>query len=206
MRCNFESKSCFSCVLGYLRLAVLGKLSYDDAKQSWFLLVGFWLLPFVIWLSLVLVGLAVSGWSLSLLWACKPVSALLGDQLSPGSTHAQRAVVQPQLLGADGGKKELVPAAPLLLGPVHSRLLLPQSIFTFLSYFSSELNELFLVYHQEYLPQKIFSRESFLKLFILQFQFQELFSERRYLLTQRTSSSSEHSHYIVCFNLNNCVF
>ena len=46
---------------------------------------------------------AVFGWSLFLLWVCKPVSALLGDQLSPGKTSAQRAVEQPHLLGADVG-------------------------------------------------------------------------------------------------------
>ena len=32
--------------------------------------------------------------------------ALLGDQLFPGSTHAQPAVEQPQLLGADGAQKQ----------------------------------------------------------------------------------------------------
>ena len=60
----------------------------------------------------MLVGLAVSGLSLSLLWTCKPVSALLGDQLSHGRTHAQRADEQPQLLGVDGRQKDPVPAAP----------------------------------------------------------------------------------------------
>jgi hypothetical protein len=48
------------------------------------------------------------------LWACKPASALLGDQLSPGRTHAQRAAEQPQLLGADEGRKDPVAAAPQL--------------------------------------------------------------------------------------------
>ena len=47
-------------------------------------------MPLAIWLSLVLVGLAVSGWSLSLLWACKPVSVLLGDQFSSGRVCAQK--------------------------------------------------------------------------------------------------------------------
>ena len=40
---------------------------------------------FAIWLSLVLVGPTVIGWFLSLLWAWKPVSAPLCDQLSPGT-------------------------------------------------------------------------------------------------------------------------
>jgi hypothetical protein len=45
----------------------------------------------------VLDVLAVSGWNLFLLWICKPVSALLGDQLSPGRTCVQRALEQPKL-------------------------------------------------------------------------------------------------------------
>jgi hypothetical protein len=53
-------------------------------------------LSFSIWLSLVLDVLAVSGWSLFLLWVCKPVSTLLGDQLSPGRTCIQRAPEQPK--------------------------------------------------------------------------------------------------------------
>jgi hypothetical protein len=40
------------------------------SSLPWFLLVKFLYLPFTIWLSLVLDGLAVSGWSLSLLWVC----------------------------------------------------------------------------------------------------------------------------------------
>ena len=55
---------------------------------TWFLLVRFLHLPFPIWLSLVLVGLAIFGLSLSPLWTRKPLSALLGDQISPGSTCA----------------------------------------------------------------------------------------------------------------------
>ena len=45
-----------------------------------------------------------SGWSLFLLWVCKPVSALLGNQLFPGKTSAQRAAEQPHLLDADGDR------------------------------------------------------------------------------------------------------
>jgi hypothetical protein len=79
----------------------------------------------------VLVGLGVSGLSLSLLWAGKPVSALSGDELFPGRTRTQEAVGQPQLLGADGGRKDPVPAAPPLLLPVHFWIILP-SIFSFI--------------------------------------------------------------------------
>ena len=66
----------------------------------------------------MLLGLAVSCLSLSLLWACKPVSALLGDQISSGRTLTQRAAEQPQLLDADGNRKDLVPAALSVLLPV----------------------------------------------------------------------------------------
>ena len=45
--------------------------------------------------SLVLVGLAVSDYGLSLLQAC--VFALLGDQLSPGGIWVWNAVAQDQL-------------------------------------------------------------------------------------------------------------
>jgi hypothetical protein len=67
---------------------------------------------------MLVVGLAVSGLSLFLLRACKPVSALLGDKLSPYRTYEQTAVEQPRLLGADGGRKDPVAAAPPLLRPV----------------------------------------------------------------------------------------
>jgi len=49
----------------------------------------------------MLVGLAVSDWSLSLLWACEPVTlgvrAFLQDQLSLGRFGVWRAMGQPQL-------------------------------------------------------------------------------------------------------------
>jgi hypothetical protein len=64
-------------------------------------------LPFAIWLSLVLAGLAVSIFGLSLLQAC--VSVLLGVQLSPGRIWAWRAVVQGQLWSADRVQKDPVP-------------------------------------------------------------------------------------------------
>ena len=67
MRYDFKSESCFSSVLGYPGLAVVGVLGSDYAEWSWFLLVRFLLLPFAIWQSLVLDVLAVFGWSLFLL-------------------------------------------------------------------------------------------------------------------------------------------
>ena len=64
MKYDFKFKSCFSGVLGYLGLIIVGVLGSDDADWSWFQLVR---LPFIIWSSLVLVVIAVSGWSLFLL-------------------------------------------------------------------------------------------------------------------------------------------
>jgi hypothetical protein len=59
-----------------------------------------------IWLLLVVLGLAVSDWSLFFLWACEPVIldvlAFLGDQLSLGGIWVQRAVPQCYLCGANG--------------------------------------------------------------------------------------------------------
>ena len=54
MRYDFKSVSCFSGVLGYPGLVVVGALGSDDAQCSWFLLVRFLSLPFDIWKSLVL--------------------------------------------------------------------------------------------------------------------------------------------------------
>ena len=82
MRFDFKSKPCFSSVLGYLGLAVLVELNLNDAMSPWFLLVMFLHLPFAIWLSLVLAGLAVSDSDLSVLQAC--VSVFFGDQFSLG--------------------------------------------------------------------------------------------------------------------------
>lgn len=47
--------------------------------------------------SLVVDGLVVSGWSLSLLWVSKPTPALLGNRLLHGRTCAPWAVEQPKL-------------------------------------------------------------------------------------------------------------
>ena len=82
MRCDLKSESCFSGVLGFPVFAVVGELGSGDAKEPWFLLLMFLLLPLATWISLVLVGLAVSDCGLSLLQAC--VSVLLGDQFSLG--------------------------------------------------------------------------------------------------------------------------
>ena len=70
------------------------------------------------------VSLSVSDLSLPLLWSCELVSVLLGYYLSPGRNHAQRAMEQPQLLGADGSRKNPVTAALQLLQSVHSWLAL----------------------------------------------------------------------------------
>ena len=100
MKYDFKSTSCFYGVLRNPGLAMENpvlQLGSDGAKYSWFLLVTFSHLPFTIFLSLVLDILVVSGCSLSLLWVCKPVSALLGDQLSPHRTCVQRALDQLKL-------------------------------------------------------------------------------------------------------------
>jgi hypothetical protein len=49
MRYDFKSKFCFSGVLGYPGLNMAGVLGSDDAEWSWFLLVRFLHLPFLIW-------------------------------------------------------------------------------------------------------------------------------------------------------------
>ena len=67
MRYDFKSKSCFSGVLWYPGMAVVGVLCSDDAEWSWFLLVRLLRLRFAIWLSLALVVIDVSCWSLVLL-------------------------------------------------------------------------------------------------------------------------------------------
>lgn len=48
MRYDIKSEACFFSVLGYPELAVLEVLRFEDAKQSWFLLVRFSLLPLAI--------------------------------------------------------------------------------------------------------------------------------------------------------------
>ena len=76
MSYDFKSISCFSGVLGYPGLAVVGELGSDGATLPWFLLVMLLPLPFAIWVSLVLPGLAVSDCGLSVMQAF--LSVLLG--------------------------------------------------------------------------------------------------------------------------------
>jgi hypothetical protein len=49
MRYDFKSESCFSGVLGYPGLTVARVLGSDDAEWSWFLLVRFLHLIFILW-------------------------------------------------------------------------------------------------------------------------------------------------------------
>jgi hypothetical protein len=53
MRHDLKPVSCFSGVLGYPGLALVGVLGSDVAQCSWFLLVIFLHLSFTIWKSLV---------------------------------------------------------------------------------------------------------------------------------------------------------
>ena len=87
---------------------MVGELGSDIAKSNWFLLLMFLCLPFAIWLSLVLAGLAVSNFGLSLLQAC--VSVLLGDQFSLGGIWVWRAVAQGQFWGTDRDQKDPAPS------------------------------------------------------------------------------------------------
>lgn len=56
-------------MLGYPGLPGVGEFGSDVAKYHLLLLLMFLSLPLPIWLSLMLTGLAISDWSLSLLWA-----------------------------------------------------------------------------------------------------------------------------------------
>ena len=51
-----------------------------------------------------------------------------GEQFSPGSTHAQRAVEQPQITGAAGDQKDPVPPSLPFLCLVHSLLVLSDNL------------------------------------------------------------------------------
>jgi hypothetical protein len=59
--------SCFSGVMVYPGLAMVGEFGYDDAKYPWFLLVQFLCLPPAIQLSQLLAALNISDWNLSFL-------------------------------------------------------------------------------------------------------------------------------------------
>ena len=69
-------------------------------------------LPLAIWLSLVLVGLAVSDCDLSLLQAS--VSVLLGDQLFLRGILVWGAVAPDQLRGTNRNQKDPVPGYSLV--------------------------------------------------------------------------------------------
>ena len=74
MGCDYKSRSCFSGVLGYPGLAVVGELGSDGAMLPWFLLVMFLHLPFAIWLSVVLAGVDFSDGGLSVIQASVSVN------------------------------------------------------------------------------------------------------------------------------------
>ena len=61
---------------------MVGELGSNNTKLPWFLLLMLLSLPFIIWLSLVLAGVAFSDCGMSVLQAC--VSGLLGEQFSLG--------------------------------------------------------------------------------------------------------------------------
>ena len=103
------------------KTSVVGELGSLGAMFSWFLLVMFLCLPFAIWLSIVLAGVAVSDGGLSVMQAS--VSVLLGDKSSlctqecrySCETHSHVVVLGyvalwPQsVLGAGRKKKTPVP-------------------------------------------------------------------------------------------------
>ena len=72
-------------MLGYTGLAGFGEFGSDAAILPRLLIVTFLLLPFAIWLSLALVGPAVTSWCLYLLWARKAISAPLDEWVSLGT-------------------------------------------------------------------------------------------------------------------------
>ena len=85
----------------YSGLAVVGELGFDDAHIYWLLLLMVLHLPLTIWLSLVLVGLGDSVWSLpllSLVWfrsSGRSVALTVSDHLwglpTGGSSEGQRS-------------------------------------------------------------------------------------------------------------------
>lgn len=78
---------CFSGVLGYLMLAMVGELGFDGAKVYWLLLLMVLCLPLTIWLFLVLTDLGVSVWSLPPVfvgfyrYSGRPVALIIADLL-----------------------------------------------------------------------------------------------------------------------------
>ena len=67
---EFRSESCFSSMLGYTWLAVVGELGSDGAKWHHFLLLQFLHTPLTICLSPLLIALAITYWRLSSLDPC----------------------------------------------------------------------------------------------------------------------------------------
>jgi hypothetical protein len=138
MRYDFKSESFFLSVLGHPGLAEMGVLGSDVGEWSWFLLVRFLLLPFVIWQSLELVVIVVSGWSLFLppviLFAsvCSPGSpdlscfsvfrALSAGKCSSCREGAQRSGVQTCLLAEDEGPKQGLSQMICCLRSLHAHL------------------------------------------------------------------------------------
>jgi len=87
---DFKSKSCFSGLLGYPGLAVVGELGSDGVKRPWFLLLRIF--------ALASCHLFISG--VSWQWL-DPHECLCnispGNQISPSTVWIQRAVSQGQL-------------------------------------------------------------------------------------------------------------
>lgn len=93
------------------------------------MLPGFLSLPLALWLSLMLVHLGVTDWSLSLLWTCGPVilgvRVFLGDQLCPGRFCVWRAVEQPSLWVPMKTERVLLHGSLWLLCPLFSQQVSP---------------------------------------------------------------------------------
>ena len=104
---TLKSESFFYGVFGFPGLTVVDDLDSEDANWPWFLLLMFLPLHLAIWLSLVLVGLAVSDYGFSLLQHY--VSVLPGDQFFKGGIWVLKAVAWDQLQGADGNWKDPIP-------------------------------------------------------------------------------------------------
>ena len=92
MRYDFKSKSCFSGVLGYSGLAVVGKLVQMETKK----------VPDPSSSTVAVPCALLAGPALNSYWNKVVISplvlgvrALLGNQLSPGRIWLQRAVGQP---------------------------------------------------------------------------------------------------------------
>lgn len=114
MKCDFKSTPSFSSVLGVSRACCGVRTGFWWCQVALISVIKILEFAFYYWLSLVLDGLAVSGWILFLLWICKPLSALLGDQLFCQNFWTEGSGTT-QALGADDDLKDPVSAAPLFL-------------------------------------------------------------------------------------------